>query len=81
MSTLSLLPLVVVSQGSQIYSLAVLADGRLASAGWDGKIKFWPKDGTGEPVVLAQGSAVLSLAADGRLASGGLDGDDQALAR
>jgi WD40 repeat protein len=54
----------------------VLADGRLASGGYDGKIKLWPKDGTGEPVVLTHGAAVRSLAvlADGRLASGGNDG-------
>jgi WD40 repeat protein len=57
-------------------SLAVLADGRLASGGLDGKIKLWPKDGKGDPVVLSQGSDILSLAvlADGRLASGGADG-------
>ena len=56
-------------------SLTVLADGRLASAGNDGKIDLWPKEGMGEPVVLSQGSVVLSLAvlADGRLASGGGD--------
>jgi hypothetical protein len=37
------------------------------------QIKLWPKEGTGEPVVLAHGGRVLSLAvlADGRLASGG----------
>ena len=28
-------------------SLAVLADGRLASGGQDGKIKLWPKEGKG----------------------------------
>jgi WD40 repeat protein len=57
-------------------SLAVLADGRLASRGQDGKVKLWPKEGTGETVVLSQGSPVNSLAvlADGRLASGGQDG-------
>jgi len=54
----------------------VLADGRLASGGDDGNIKLWPKDGTGEPVVLTHRAAVWSLAAlaDGRLASGGVDG-------
>jgi WD40 repeat protein len=54
----------------------VLADGRLASGGDDGKIKLWPKDGVGEPVVLSHGSPVLFLAvlADGRLASSGDDG-------
>jgi len=54
----------------------VLADGRLASGGDDGKIKLWPKDGSGEPVVLPQRGPVSSLAvlADGRLASGGGDG-------
>jgi WD40 repeat protein len=57
----------------------VLTDGRLASGGQDGKIKLWPKEGTGEPVVLSHGGgAVWSLAvlADGRLASGGKDGKD-----
>ena len=55
----------------------MLADGRLASGGLDGNIKIWPKGDTGEPVVLSQGSWVLSLTvlADGRLASGGQDGN------
>jgi WD40 repeat protein len=55
----------------------VLADGRLASAGFLGNIKLWPKDGTGEPMVLTHGGPVMSLAvlADGRLASGGFDGE------
>src|SRR4051795_11891384 len=35
--------------------LIVIADGRLASAGDDGQIKLWPKDGTGEPVALPHG--------------------------
>ncbi len=67
---------VVLSHGSPVLSLAVLADGRLASGGDDGKIKLWPRDGAGEPVVLSHGSSVKSLAvlADGRLASGGVDG-------
>jgi hypothetical protein len=70
------LPLMVLTHGAAVLSLAVLADGRLASGGVDGKIKVWPKEGTGEPVVLTHGAAVLSLAvlADGRLASGGVDG-------
>jgi hypothetical protein len=37
-------------------------DGRLASSDFEGKIKLWPKDGAGEPVVLTHGSTVLSLA-------------------
>src|SRR6516225_7309921 len=55
-------------------SMRHLAD--LASGGQDGKIKLWPKDGTGDPVVLTHGAVVLSLAvlADGRLASGSGDG-------
>src|SRR4051794_31367436 len=53
-----------------------LADGRLASGGGDGQIKIWPKDGRGEPVVLAHGRSVGSLAVlpGGRLASASLDG-------
>ena len=62
--------------GPAVFSLAVLGDGRLASGGEDGTIKLWPKDGTGEPVVLTHGDRVRSLAVleDGRLASGGKDG-------
>jgi WD40 repeat protein len=62
--------------GSEVCSLAVLADGRLASGSYDGKIKLWPQDGAGEPVVLTHDRPLLSLAvlADGRLASGGTDG-------
>ena len=73
---LARLPLQILSNGGRVESLAVLADGRLASGGDDGKIKLWPKDGQGEPVVLSHGSPVRSLAvlADGRLASGGDDG-------
>ena len=39
-------------------------------------VRLWPKDGNGDPVVLAHGGPVWSLAvlADGRLASGGSDG-------
>ena len=75
---LTRLPLQVLSHGGPVSSLAVLADGRLASGSDDdnGQIKLWPKDGAGEPVVLAHGSPVRSLVAlpDGRLASGGHDG-------
>ena len=68
----------VLTHGAEVLSLAVLADGRLASGGADGTIKLWPQEGTGEPVVLAHGGGgVWSLAAlaDGRLASGGRDGN------
>jgi WD40 repeat protein len=67
---------VVLSHGSTVSSLAVLVDGRLASGGYDGMIKLWPKDGGSEPAVLSQGSPITSLAvlADGRLASAGWDG-------
>ena len=66
---------VVLTQGSEVRSLVVLADGRLASGGSDGRIKLWPKDFTGEPVVLMHGGPVTSLVLlkDGRLASGGFD--------
>jgi WD40 repeat protein len=65
----------ILSHGSPISSLAVLADGRLASGGDDGQIKLWPR-GVGEPMVLSHGSSINSLVvlADGRLASGGFDG-------
>jgi WD40 repeat protein len=75
-SALIHLPLAVLSHGGQVLSLAALADGGMASGGYDGKIKIWPKENTGEPVTLMHGSPVLSLAklTDGRLASGGKDG-------
>ena len=75
-SALIRLPLLVLSQDSPVWSLAVLADGRLARGDFDGNIKLWPKEGTSEPVVLSHGGSVRSLAvlADGRLASGGNDG-------
>jgi WD40 repeat protein len=64
------------AHGNTVLSLAVLADGRLASGGEDGMIRLWPKDVAGEPVVLPYGSPVESLAmlSDGRLASGDVDG-------
>src|SRR5271166_1429508 len=75
-SALIHLPLAVLSQGSPVLSLAVLGDGRLASGGFDSKIRIWPKDFAGAPEVLPQGGNVWSLAVlgDGRLASGGDDG-------
>jgi WD40 repeat protein len=70
------LPLRVLEHGSVIRSLVVLADGRLASGGEDGRIKLWPRNGEGDSVSLSHGSPVLSLAKlDGcRFASGGADG-------
>ena len=75
-SVLIRLPLEILSHGSSVWSLAVLADGRLASGG-RGTIKLWPKDGSGEPMVLSHNSSAFSLAVlvDGRLASGGIDGN------
>ena len=76
-SALVRLPLVLISHGDAVRSMIVLADGRLASGGADGKIKLWPKHGVGEPVVLSHGSRpVYSLVAlkDGDLASGDADG-------
>src|SRR5271169_1896309 len=72
-SALVRLPLVVLSTGSYVQCMAVLADGRLASGGFDGDINLWPKERTGESVVLPHGGRAQSLAvlADGRLASGG----------
>jgi WD40 repeat protein len=60
-----------------VTSLVLLNDGRLASAGDDGKIKLWTKDFKWEPDTRIHGpGAVQSLAVlkDGRLASGGDDG-------
>ncbi|HEY2640376.1 MAG TPA: hypothetical protein VGI66_10915, partial [Streptosporangiaceae bacterium] len=69
----------LLKQGATVRSLAILKDGRLASAsgGEDGTIKIWPDlEGTGEPVIISHGSRIWSLAvlADGRLASAGEDG-------
>jgi WD40 repeat protein len=67
----------VLTPGGSVLSLAVLADGRLASGGDDGKIRIWPKDFVAAPVVLASGGSIWSLAVlgDGRLATGGDDGN------
>jgi WD40 repeat protein len=67
---------VLLSHVNWVQSMAVLADGRLASGGEDGTIKLWPEEGMGEPVVLSHGSPVRAMAvlADGRLASGDYDG-------
>jgi WD40 repeat protein len=75
-STLVQLPLANLAQGSRVRCLTTLPDGRLASGGFDGQVKLWPKSGAGEPLVLRQGSPVRSLTAmaDGRLVSGGEDG-------
>jgi WD40 repeat protein len=72
-------PVALLKQGATVRSLAILKDGRLASAsgGEDGTIKIWPDlEGTGEPVIISHGSRIWSLAvlADGRLASAGEDG-------
>jgi hypothetical protein len=71
------LPILVLTHGSDaVRSLAVLPDGRLASGSDDGTIKLWPRDGTGDPLVLTHGGVVLSLAVvpGGRLASSSDDG-------
>jgi WD40 repeat protein len=76
-SALIRLPLAVLPHGGgRVMSVAVLPDGRLASGGDDAKIKLWPKDGTGGPVVFSHDAHVRSLAVlrDGRLVSGGEDG-------
>ena len=66
---------VVLSPGNVVLSLAVLANGRLASGGFDGQIKLWENAGSGEPMVLSHGSSVLSLAVltDGPLKLTGTD--------
>jgi hypothetical protein len=45
----------ILVQGSPVWSLAALSDGRLASGGDNGEVKLWPKDGKGEPIVLRHG--------------------------
>ena len=77
-SALIRLPLQVLWQDSPVLSLAPLPDGRLASGGYDGKIRLWPRERTGEPLVLSHSNKpILSLLmlADGHLASGGSDGN------
>jgi WD40 repeat protein len=65
----------ILTHGSTVWSLTVLADRRLVSGGDDGNIKIWPKPGTGEPAVLSHPGIISSLAVlpDWRLASGGFD--------
>ena len=77
------LPLTVLQHGRELSSLVALPDGRLASGGDDGKIRIWPAEGTGPPVVLSQDSWIWSFAVlkDGRLASGGPRRHDQNLAQ
>jgi cytochrome c len=57
-----------------VESLAVLADGKLVSGGYDGTIKIWPKEGTGKPKIISRYTAIVTSLADGPLASGGADG-------
>ncbi len=67
----------VLTHGSGVWSLTVLADGRLVSGGYDGNIKIWPKEGTGGPEeVYRDATIVTSLVAmvDGQLAGGDLNG-------
>jgi WD40 repeat protein len=63
-------------RGDVVYSVAALADGRLASGGVDGKVRIWPKDFKGQPMVVSEGGTIRSLAVlnDGRLAIGAHDG-------
>ena len=70
-NALSLLPLRIISQGSEIRSLVAFPDGRLASGGADGTIRLWDSNGQLRES-LSQGSPVTALAVwNGRLASAG----------
>jgi WD40 repeat protein len=51
----------VLKQTSAVDSLAVLADGRLASGDEDGQIWLWPKEATGEHIVLSAGAPVYAV--------------------
>jgi WD40 repeat protein len=76
-SALIRLPLRVLSHGGSLTSVAVLGDGRLASSGFDGNIKIWPKEGTADPIIRSHGAGLvrsLAVLADGRLASASDDG-------
>ena len=70
----------VFPQEYPVFSLVQLRDGRLASTDLSGAIKLWPKQGTGEPVILWHGTPrviatrPLAVLADGRLVSGDFDG-------
>jgi WD40 repeat protein len=72
-------PMVLVhsSVPQRIQSLAILADGRLASGSHDGEIRIWPTNGGEGPVSRSHGTQLASLAvlADGRLVSAGSGGE------
>jgi hypothetical protein len=42
-------------------------DGLLASAGFNGKIKLWPKEATGEPQLLMHGRWAYFILCAGRI--------------
>jgi WD40 repeat protein len=66
----------MLSVASPIRSLAVLADGRLAAAAYDGLVRIWTVDGAEHPpkVLKAQAQWIAALP-DGRLATSGWSKD------
>lgn len=58
-----------------VNAVAYLPDGRLASAGYDGSVRIWPR-GEGAPIVaqLATPVSALVAAPDGEIAAAGADG-------
>ena len=70
--------LLVTLQGHEksVSALAVLPDGRLASASYDGTVRIWETSGRGEPLVLKGHEDpvnALAVLPDGRLASASHD--------
>jgi cytochrome c len=66
-------PRVLEGHTQNVNGVAFLADGRVASAGYDATLRIWS---TGEPVIVNLPSPLngVALAPDGEIATGGADG-------